>query len=177
MPFSIGAGFSYWVAGTENSNNFQPAVADVTGANKYFRSGFGWGTTEITAQNSVYATLARVCAPVSGSDAQETFYVFPPASVAHGKNMILVVKGTFNDGANPPETKYFPVQFDGTDQQVLQSGKQYGLTITLSGDAGIDGGGGGGTTDPETKILPSYVTVTVSIGAWEAEILMSKEFN
>lgn len=169
------AGFSHWVAATENGTDFYPLTTAVVSPAKYFRSGFlGWDE-EITAQNDVFADLCQTWADTE-EDFKETFYTYPIASGAHSKNTILVVRATWHgeDGTATPEYRYFPVHFTTSDVGELVSGREYNVTITLSGDAEA---GGGSVIDPEDEVVTAYFTVAVEIAAWEATTPIVKEFN
>lgn len=162
------AGYSQWVATTENGADFYPAIANANIAAAYFRSGFTGWTTEETDQNTVDDTGLLKTWTAPATPFEETFYVYPtpPSGAAFGKNTILVIRASWTgaDGDKEPEARYFPVHFNNVDKQELTSGYQYDVKIILKGDASA---GGGSVTDPEFEVVDAYFSVTVEIKAWE----------
>lgn len=168
------AGYSQWVATTENGTDFYPSVATIAGISNsyYFLSGFtGWDTDD-SDQNAEYDDLLRAWDDAvydSANPFEETFYVYPTLpeaqALAYDKNTILVIRAIWKgvDGTEIPEPRYFPVHFSTTDVGELVSGNEYAVSITLKGDANT---GGGSVTDPEEEIIPAYINVSVSISAW-----------
>lgn len=69
---------------------------------------------------------------------------------------------------------YYPVIFNAEDaKQTIAAGKNYTVTLTLTGD--VSGGGDAGTTDPEEPIISANVVVNITTTPWDVEPI-NKEF-
>lgn len=77
------------------------------------------------------------------------------------------------------QTMYFTTYFGGGDQDVLEAGKSYKVSLALNGNfkpVGEGGNGGGGTEDPTKPTVSSSVEVTVTAASWELHADISKEW-
>lgn len=93
------------------------------------------------------------------------------------------VKANPSAQPNPIEEKlttmYFTTYFGGGDQNELEAGKSYKVSLALNGNfkpSGDGGSGGGGTTDPTKPTVNSSVEVTVTPAEWTLAPDISKEW-
>ncbi len=108
------------------------------------------------------------------------FYVFENDALAENTfPTIITIVGTHSNGI---DKTYFPVHLAPyevwasdsgaapftTDGGLLR-GKSYDITITLTGNAAIDGGGG--VDDPTVNVENAVVLVTISINDWVPVLL------
>ncbi len=108
------------------------------------------------------------------------FYVYEnDALTAEAFPTIVTVAATSSDNTTPV---YFPAHLAPYETWItpgtfpaggLLRGNSYDVTITLTGDASVDGGGG--TEDPTVPVINAVVNVTISITNW-TPVPLEKEF-
>jgi|GEM_PF-3686123 hypothetical protein len=159
-------------------------VGAINGAPEFYLSGVGnasstWATWESKSNTAYSANLAKAWASsgVGGTAFSESFYALP-GNAAYGKNTIVAVYGTYDNDGNAgtaPIAFYWPAAFSSTDLgRVLENGKWYTLSITLTGDAN---GGGGGSEDPEDEVIKAYIKLTITTNGWGVTVPLNKEIG
>ena len=85
-------------------------------------------------------------------------------------------KTTHVAGAPVTSTVYYPIQFTIADanNNTLEPGKSYTVTLTLNGD--VSAGDGGGVIDPMLPVIDGSVNVTINVATW-TPVEIGKDFN
>ncbi len=97
------------------------------------------------------------------------FYVFENDATA--LPTILSLKATYGS-----QTRYFPIHFTTADAgYVIERGKSYNVTLTLTGDADPNSGTNPGTPDPTNPIVKANLTVDITVATWDP-VVINKEF-
>ena len=149
---------------TENSNQNAFYTGD-RGYPNYF-------DTEVTV-----STALSDGSPAFGENPDDNvnnhFYTF--GNNGKVQQTILAIKSTKTVTDGGSSTIYYPIQFTTDDAgHTIEPGNSYTVTVTLNGD--VEAGQGGGTTDPEARVIESDIVVTVTSAKWDA-VPISKDFN
>ena len=126
--------------------------------------------TNVTV-STVLATAAGTFAANDAGAVSHHFYTF--ANDGATQPTILAIESTKTTAAGP-EDVYYPVIFNAEDaKKTIEPGKNYTVTLTLTGD--VNGGEDGGTIDPEEPIVSANITVNITATPWDV-VPIDKEF-
>lgn len=113
---------------------------------------------------------------------KKSWYLFEnPNASTHPTGIIIEIVWKSKADAQESDylTKYFTVYFGekmtGGNQPLLEAGKSYGVTLTLTGDFKPGGNAGGGGDTPDTPSVDASITVKVETAKWNT-VAMSKDF-
>ena len=130
----------------------------------------GATTTNVTVSTAL-ATAAGTFAANDAAAVSHHFYTFANDGLV--QPTILAIQSTKTTPAGA-EKIYYPVIFNAEDaKQTIEAGKNYTVTLTLTGD--VAGGEDGGTPDPEKPIISANVVVNITVTPW-AVVPIDKEF-
>jgi type II secretory pathway pseudopilin PulG len=146
---------------------------------KFYTGDVSYGPTFITDVTESAVLKTAVNNPFTPNDGDTPvvshhFYTF--ANDGTTQPTILAIQSTKTIKGTPATTEkvYYPIIFNAEDaKQTIVAGKNYTVTLTLTGD--INGGEDGGTPDPEKPLVSANITVNISTTAWVVEPI-GKEF-
>lgn len=144
--------------------------SSLVSATKSYYSGISMAG--MTNMPTVYDVKSYLTDSYSEGDVYHYYVLENDAATFEEHPTIVTLVAEFKE-----QTIYFPVHLAPYEEPATAGvvrGKSYSITITLSGDASPDGGGG--VIDPTIPVISATVNVSVTIDDWDT-VAIGKEFG
>lgn len=177
--------------GTWSSGSFIPQTYAFAGGVSWGNAPWVWPGDESTTpvQTDDYLVNTMPTTSTTSIDnvlGDKAWYLFEnPSASSYPTGLIVeIVWRSIENSTNPDEllSKYFTVYFGekagaaGT-RPLLEAGKTYDMSISLTGSLEPGGNSSGGGDNPDTPSVDADITVTVNAAQWTTTAEIVKEFQ